>query len=63
MAKNPAKPAAAKADESTESTSPVVDGADKAPEAPKAGVWTAEGTLAEQIEKQKLINSGELKRA
>lgn len=26
------------------------------------GVWTPEGTLAEQIEKQKLINEGKLKR-
>lgn len=29
----------------------------------KEGVWTSEGTLAEQIEKQKLINEGKLKRA
>jgi hypothetical protein len=33
-------------------------------EAPKAkeGVWTPEGNLAEQIEKQKLINEGKLAR-
>lgn len=31
-------------------------------EVKKEGVWTAEGTLAEQIEKQKLINEGKLAR-
>lgn len=37
----------------------------KAPESDqdaKSDVWTAEGTLAEQIEKQKLINEDKLKR-
>ena len=55
MAKKPAQ--------TTENSESTVEETAKVDEAAKSDVWTAEGTLAEQIEKQKLINEGKLKRA
>lgn len=55
MAKKPAP--------ATENSEPKVDETAKVDEVAKSDVWTAEGTLAEQIEKQRLINEGKLKRA
>lgn len=61
MAKKAAE--TAKNDESSEPTKPTVDESTDSAGATKGDVWTAEGTLAEQIEKQRLINEGKLKRA
>lgn len=49
--------------QATENSESTVEENTKVDEAAKSDVWTAEGTLAEQIEKQRLINEGKLKRA